>query len=130
VKVGGIFDSSQGSRKQKPQPDRILTEAKLALAVPIGDTNIQAEARRKSMRVRRARRNVNPIASVIVLVPCFGDVILFRLVQVRWAQRVIPVHRGQRGRAAFTSSKLPSLIQRPALARRGPQSRCACVSES
>ena len=43
MKVGEIFDSSQGSRKQKPQPDRILTEAKLALAVPIGDTNIQAE---------------------------------------------------------------------------------------
>jgi len=43
VKVGGIFDSSQGSRKQKPQPDRILTEAKLALAVPTGGIHIQAE---------------------------------------------------------------------------------------
>jgi hypothetical protein len=39
VKVRGIFDSSQRSRKQKPQPDRIRTE----VAVPIGDTNIQAE---------------------------------------------------------------------------------------
>ena len=29
--------------KQKPQPDRILTEAKLALAVPTGGTNIQTE---------------------------------------------------------------------------------------
>jgi hypothetical protein len=69
VKVGGLFDSSQGSRKQKSQPDRILTEAKLALAVSIGDTNIQPNARRESMRARRA-----------VLVPCFGDVIPFRLV--------------------------------------------------
>jgi len=43
VKVGGIFDSSQGSRKQKPQPDRILTEARLALAVPTGGIHIQAE---------------------------------------------------------------------------------------
>ena len=43
VKVGVIFDSSQWSRKQKPQPDRILTKAKLALAMPIRGTNIQAE---------------------------------------------------------------------------------------
>ena len=35
------------------------------------------------MRARCAPRNVNPIASVNVLVPCFVDVILFRLVQVR-----------------------------------------------
>ena len=43
MKVGGIFDSSQGSRKQKPQPGRILTEARLALAVPTGGIHIQAE---------------------------------------------------------------------------------------
>jgi hypothetical protein len=72
VKVGGIFDSSQGSRKQKPQPDRILTEAKLALAVPIGDTNIQAEC--------SAQVNASARVSVNVLVPCFGNVILFPLV--------------------------------------------------
>src|SRR5262249_35019575 len=53
VKVGGIFDSSQESRKQKPQPDRILTEAELALAVPVGDTNIQAECWRESNEKRR-----------------------------------------------------------------------------
>jgi len=62
VKVGGIFDSSQGSRKQKPQPDRILTEAKLALAVPVGDTNIQAECsagvKRKAPAALVAARSV------------------------------------------------------------------------
>jgi hypothetical protein len=53
VKVGGIFDSSQGSRKQKPQPDRILTETKLALAMPTGGIHIQAEC---SAGVNRANR--------------------------------------------------------------------------
>ena len=87
MKVGGIFDSSQGARKQKPQPDRILTEAKLALAVPIGDTNIQAECSAGVNASAPRPRNVNPIASVNVLVPCFGDVILFRLVDQKSSSR-------------------------------------------
>ena len=58
MKVRGIFDSSQPSRKQKPQPDRILTEAKLALAVPTGGTIFRPNAQRESI-VAQGRRDAH-----------------------------------------------------------------------